>query len=211
MCVAPAKPKKPPECFCVTVSQPVPVTVLQMVSPDRSGEVSQGCAEPHMRWKMLLSPSAGSLSPQLWRLLPKVVPDALLSGPSRYNPGVCEDEGSAAGLEVFACLSWNNWVIAASRALPVVWERAHSPVPTQPCTAQALLPPTPLPTASAFCLLWPGLGGSHSSQGSHHLPEPTHLGFSGEGGSCSSQQRVGPLGEVLPGAAATLLLAQARE
>jgi len=34
MCVAPAKSKEHPGCFCVTESQPVPVIVLQMGSPE---------------------------------------------------------------------------------------------------------------------------------------------------------------------------------
>ena len=57
MCVAPAKSKEHPGCFCVTAFQTVPVIVLQMVSPDTCGKVLQGYAEPHTLWKMLLSPS----------------------------------------------------------------------------------------------------------------------------------------------------------
>lgn len=82
-------------------------------------------------------------------------------------------------LEVFWCPRWNNWVIATSGALPVVWECALSTVLTQPCTSQgdisnrllcALLSPALLPTASGLCFLWPGLGGPHTSQGSHRSP-----------------------------------------
>lgn len=41
-CVGPAKYEEHPGCFCVTASQPVPVIVLQMVSPDMCGKVLGG-------------------------------------------------------------------------------------------------------------------------------------------------------------------------
>lgn len=66
-----------------------------------------------------------------------------------------------------------------------------------------------LPTASRLCFLWLGLGGPHTFQGSYCLSEPTHLCISSGGGSCSSQQYVGSLGEVLRGLTPTPVLAQA--
>lgn len=82
--------------------------------------------------------------------------------PSSTGLSVClRMKAVPGGLEVFWCLCWDNWVIAASGALPVAWEHARSPVPTQPCTSQddilnrllwALLSPAPLaqPWSSAL-------------------------------------------------------------
>lgn len=129
-----------------------------------------------------------------------------------------EDEGCAEGTGGLLVPVLGQWVIAAGGALPVAWEHARSPVPTQPCMSQdgilnrllwAPLPPAPLLTASGLCFLWPGLGGPHTSQGSYRLSELTPPYISGGDGSCSSQQLIGARGEVLPGITPTLVLAQA--